>query len=75
MKLRADPDAIFHGIVAVAGDPSRCAIQARALGLTVHRTLSLVPGLALSGPARAFLVLHGQDWALKIEEDRRLRAV
>jgi hypothetical protein len=72
---RSQPERQFDGIVTVGTEPADCVNHIQHLNLTVRRTFALTRTLAVSGPARAFLLLHAQDWVVKIEEDQAVRTV
>ena len=69
-KLERDPRAIANVIVMVQGESSAYASQVSALGLTIKRSFTLIPGLAVSGPASAILALANESWVKSIEEDK-----
>lgn len=74
-RLLDDPDEHTDLIVTVAGDPQRYVSQVQALGLEAKRVFSLTQKLALAGPCRAFVVLSQEEWVVKMEEDRPIRAL
>ncbi|MBI5305078.1 MAG: hypothetical protein HY868_23300 [Chloroflexi bacterium] len=69
-KLQSDPEAIVHLIVRVKDDPQAHVADVQARGLTVQRTFSLIPAMAVEGKAGASLALADQTWVLSVEEDK-----
>jgi hypothetical protein len=74
-RLRDEPDQDADLIVTVNGDPNHYVPQVRALGLEVKRVFSLTQKLALAGPSRSFVALSQEDWVIKLEDDKPIRAI
>lgn len=69
-QLEANPDQEVSVIIRTAGDATVHAAQVSALGLRVTQYFSLVPGLAVTGPAAAVLRLVDENWVSSIEPDQ-----
>jgi hypothetical protein len=69
-KLESDPKATVNLIVRVKDAPDRRLDDVRALGLTVRRTFSLIPAIAIQGSAAASLKLAQKSWVVSLEEDK-----
>jgi len=69
-KLAADPERSVALIVRTDGDPSPHLPRLAELGLKVGHKFRLVPGVSVTGPAEAALLLIEQKWVISIEEDR-----
>jgi len=74
-RLQAKPDAHIHAIIRTQRDPAQAAISAGQRGVTVRRQFTLVPGLAVTGPASALLSLLDEPWVASIEEDREVHTM
>jgi hypothetical protein len=69
-KLQRDPNALVHLIVRLTDEPNTHVADVQALGITVRRTFTLIPAIAVEGTAAASLALADQPWVLSIEEDK-----
>ena len=69
-KLAADPEQSVALIVRTDGDATPHRPRLAELGLQVGHQFRLVPGVSVTGPARAALSLLDEEWVIKIEEDR-----
>ncbi|MBM3129182.1 MAG: hypothetical protein FJ009_11245 [Chloroflexi bacterium] len=69
-KLRRDPSATVHLIVRLKDAPTVRLNDVRALGLTIRRTYTLIPAIAIQGSASASLTLAKKSWVLSLEEDK-----
>jgi hypothetical protein len=74
-KLAAAPEHVVGLIVRTAGDPTPHLPRFGELGLSVERRFRLLPGVSVTGRARAALLLADEAWILKIEEDRPVIAL
>jgi hypothetical protein len=72
-KLQRNQSASVRVIIKVIGKPSSHLAALESLGLIVHRAFTLIPALAIEGPASAILSLANEPWVLSIEEDRQVR--
>lgn len=72
--LRAQPDAQVHAIVRTTGPPPGDPTEWDQRGLRLRHTFTLVPGVAVSGPAHAILKLLDEPWVAHVEPDREVRA-
>lgn len=73
-KLLADPGARYHVIVRTDSDASRVAERCAQRGITVNRTFSLVPGLALTATGEEVLSLEKEPHVTHIELDQAVHA-
>ncbi len=73
--LAADPDRPVALIIRTTGDPTPHLPRLAALGLKVGHQYRLVPGVSVSGRAKAALSLLNEDWITKIEEDRPVKTM
>ncbi len=73
--LAADPDRPVALIIRTAGDPTPHLPRLGELGLQVGHQFKLVPGVSVTGRARAALSLLDEDWITKIEEDRPVKTM
>ena len=64
------PEQTVGLIVHTDGDPSPHMHRFAELGFAVGRKFRLLPGVSVTGQARAALSLMKETWILKIEEDR-----
>jgi hypothetical protein len=71
-KLVSAPEQVVGLIVRTDGDPTAHMARLSALGLRVERKFNLLPGVSVTGRARAALKLVGEEWVLRIEEDVRV---
>ncbi len=69
-KLERDPEALVHLIVRVQDAPHKRLDDVCALGLTVRRTFTLIPAIAIQGSAAASLQLAQKSWVVSLEEDK-----
>jgi hypothetical protein len=69
-KLERDPQAIVNLIVRVKDKPQAHLDDLRALDVTVRRTFTLIPALAIQGRAAALLKLAKKSWVQSLEEDK-----
>ena len=69
-QLQADPQQSVSVIIRTSADPKARAPQIERLGLTVTRTITLVPSIAATGPAKAVLTLASESWVVSIEPDQ-----
>lgn len=74
-ELRALGDKPVDAIVRVAGDPETRVADVKRCGLDVRRTLRLVRGLAVHGPASALCRLAEEPWVLSVEPDLPVRTL
>jgi hypothetical protein len=74
-RLQSDRSAIMRVIIKVKGKPSNCLPALESRGLIVHHAFTLIPALAIEGPASAILSLVDESWVLSIEEDRQVRTM
>ena len=74
-RLQARPDTPAALIVRVSGDLEQRADDVARRGMRVERRLRLIGGLALRATGRQALDLAGEQWVLRIEEDREVRAL
>jgi hypothetical protein len=68
-KLASAPEQTVGLIVRTVGDPTPHLERLTELGLEVGRQFRLLPGVSVTGRARAALSLVNEVWILKIEED------
>ena len=73
--LRAQPDAEVHAIVRTTSPPPDDPAEWQQRGLRLRHTFTLMPGVAVSGPARAVLKLLDEPWVVRVEPDREVRAL
>jgi hypothetical protein len=59
-----------QAIVRVSGSPEQAAKRLRQAGMTVRHAYTLVPAVAVAGPAQTLLAVAGESWVLKVEEDK-----
>jgi len=69
-KLEREPEAIVNLIVRVEDAPHKRLDDIRALGLTIRRTFTLIPAIAIQGSAAASLKLAQKPWVVSLEEDK-----
>ena len=69
-KLESNPNAVVSVIVRVQKESSAYVQQVQARNLTVRHAYTLIPALALRGPASAVIALAQEGWVVSIEEDR-----
>jgi hypothetical protein len=68
-KLASAPEQTVGLIVRTAGDPTPHLKRFNELGLEVGHRFRTLPGVSVTGRARAALSLVDETWVLKIEED------
>jgi len=68
--LQSDPEQPVSAIIRIYNDPQANTAQLANLGLTVTQTFSLVPGLAVTGPAKGVVALLDEPWVISIEQDQ-----
>jgi hypothetical protein len=69
-RFATAPEQVVGLIVRTDGDPAPHMHRFVELGFTVGRKFRLLPGVSVTGQARAVLTLAKETWILKIEEDR-----
>ncbi len=69
-KLAAHAEQSVALIVRTDGDPTPHLPRLAELGLQVGHQFKLVPGVSVTGPAAAGLLLLDEKWVLKVEEDQ-----
>ncbi len=74
-KLKRDPNALVNLIVRVKDSPSAHLGDLQTRGFTIKRTLTLVPSVAIQGPAAAVSDLARQPWVVSIEEDKAVHTM
>jgi hypothetical protein len=73
-RLRQRPEQTVRLIVRVAGDVPQVAARLKELEVTVLRSFTLIPALAISCSAATALGLLQEAWVQAIEEDRQVSA-
>ena len=68
-KLSSAPERIVALIVRTDSDPTPHLDRFSALGLKVQHKFGLLPGVSVTGTARAALSMVNEVWILRIEED------
>lgn len=68
-KLRELGDTPVDAIVRVADDPEARAADLQRAGVVIRRTLRLVRGFAVRGPARVLYDLAEEPWVVSVEPD------
>ncbi len=73
-SLRTRPEAEVDVIVRTTSPPPDDPATWEERGLHLRTTFTLVPGVAVTGPAREVLKLLDEPWVIRIEPDREVRA-
>lgn len=73
--LRSNPNMTVDAIVRTTDTDTVDAYDWSADNLQLRHTYSLVPGAAVTGPARAVLALADKPWVTRIEPDRDVRTM
>lgn len=68
--LQSQGEAPVDAIVRVADRANRYRDLLVHRGLEVRRLFTLIPGMAVTGPARVLLDLLDEPWVMAIEPDR-----
>lgn len=68
--LKTNPSETVAVIVRTKNNPMAHTARLSELGLAVTRTFSLIPALALRGPAQGVLTLTQESWVETIEPDQ-----
>jgi len=68
--LRHGGDRPVQAIVRVADRADRYRDELASRGFEIRRLFTLIPGLAVTGPASRLLELLSEPWVMSIEPDR-----
>lgn len=73
--LRENPNTTVDAIVRTTDTDVIDSYDWSGHGLQLRHTYTLVPGAAVTGPARAVLALADQSWVTRVEPDREVRTM
>lgn len=73
--LRDNPSKTVDAIIRTADTEAVGTYDWNANNLQLRHTYNLVPGAAVTGPARAVLALADEPWVTRVEPDRDVQTM